>query len=139
MGMFSRKEKPAKVEPPIRSSYSTASANSGGSKGFINRISGGSVGNGNPLSPGSQASVPRIDLPRPPDPNLDPAGYLRSLVAIRERSRIVYQKALKNDLKHFDVDFDKMSDVVAFITGLVRVSLPPSALAPSCLRTPVRI
>lgn len=64
--------------------------------------------------------MPRIDLPRAPDPALDPAGYLRSLTAVRERSRIITDKALRNDLTHFDVDMSKFSDVVTFVAQIIK-------------------
>lgn len=71
----------------------------------------------------SPVKLPKIDLPRPPDPQLDPAGYLRSLGAVRERSKIVTDKALRNELKHFDVDMSKFPDVVTFVTGIIKVRL----------------
>lgn len=121
MGLFSRREKPPKSDPPLHNSYSTTSIHSSGSRGIINRISASSVGPATPLSPKTPVKMPKIDLPRPPDPQLDPAGYLRSLVAVRDRSRVVFEKALRNDLKHFDVDMSKMDDVVTFVTGLIKV------------------
>ncbi|KAG9252233.1 uncharacterized protein F5Z01DRAFT_682730 [Emericellopsis atlantica] len=138
MGLFTRKDKAPKADPPLQSSYSTASVNSSGSRagtgtgmGIGNRISASSVG-GQPMSPKGPVKLPKIDLPRPPDPQLDPAGYLRSLGAVRDRSRIVYEKAQRNQLRHFDVDFSKMSDVVSFVTGLIKrdydapfTSIPP--------------
>lgn len=128
MGIFSRREKAHKPDPPLNSSYSTTSVQSSGSKGIVNRISASSVGPGTPLSPRTPVRMPKVDMPRPPDPQLDPAGYLRSLPAIRERSRIVFEKAVQNDLKHFDVEIDKLQDVVTFVTGLIKVC------SASCLR-----
>lgn len=126
MGLFSRKDRSPKSDPPLKSSYSTVSVNSSGSKGrsMINRVSAGSIGiAGAPLSPKTPTTfkIPKMDLPRPPDPQLDPAGYLRSLVAVRDRSKIVHDKALRNHLRHFDVDMSKMTDVVRFVTGLIKV------------------
>ena len=121
MGLFSRREKASKSDPPLHSSYSTTSVHSGSSRGVINRISASSVGLAQPGSPKTPAKMPKVDLPRPPDPQLDPAGYLRSLVAVRERTKLVFEKALRNDLKHFDADMSKMSDVVTFVTGLIKV------------------
>jgi len=75
---------------------------------------------------------PKVDMPRPPDPQLDPAGYLRSLGAVRQRSKIVTDKALKNELRHFDVDMNKFSDVVTFVANIIKrdydapfTSIPP--------------
>lgn len=72
--------------------------------------------------PSPFVQIPKMDLPKPPDPRLDPAGYLRSLPAVRERSRIVTEKALANRLAHFDVDMAKFPDVVAFVAGIIKVS-----------------
>jgi hypothetical protein len=61
-------------------------------------------------------------MPRPPDPQLDPAGYLRSLNSVRERCRIVTEKARRNELRHFDVDMRKFPDVVSFVANIIKVS-----------------
>lgn len=61
-------------------------------------------------------------MPRPPDPQLDPAGYLRSLGAVRERCKIVTAKAYKNELRHFDVDMQKFPDVVSFVSNIIKAS-----------------
>jgi hypothetical protein len=120
MGLFSRKDKAPKAEAHIDTSHSSVSVNSANSK-FMNRTSAASTVPGTPLSPMSPVKLPKIDLPRPPDPQLDPAGYLRSLVAVRERSSIIMTKAAKNNLRHFDVDFTKFPDVVNFVSGLIKV------------------
>lgn len=60
-------------------------------------------------------------MPRAPDPQLDPVGYLRSLGAVRERSKIVTDKALRNELLHFDVDMTKFADVVTFVGRIIKV------------------
>lgn len=65
-------------------------------------------------------SHPKVDLPRAPDPQLDPAGYLRSLNAVRERCSIVTDKAYRNDLHHFDVDMGKFDDVVTFVANIIK-------------------
>ncbi|KAK0383677.1 hypothetical protein NLU13_9588 [Sarocladium strictum] len=131
MGLFSRKDKALKADAHIDTSHSSVSVNSSNSR-MVNRISAGSTGPGTPLSPMSPVKLPRIDLPRPPDPQLDPAGYLRSLGAVRERSSIIMTKAVRNNLKHFDVDFSKLSNVVQFVSGLIKrdfdapfTSIPP--------------
>lgn len=69
----------------------------------------------------SPTRVARADLPRPPDPQLDPAGYLRSLGAVRERAKIVLDKTLTNKLHHFDVDMQKFPDAVTFVSNLIKV------------------
>ncbi|KAH7318263.1 hypothetical protein B0I35DRAFT_451224 [Stachybotrys elegans] len=131
MGVFSRRDKTARTDQSIGTSNSSASVNSSTSRAVMNRTSASSF-TGNPKSPMSPVKIPRIDLPRPPDPQLDPAGYLRSLGAVRERSRLVYDKALRNELRHFDVDMGKLNDVVTFVSGLIKrdydapfTSIPP--------------
>jgi hypothetical protein len=120
MGLFSRRDKAAKADPFIATSQSNTSVNSSASRGIVNRTSAGSMTPATPLSPMSPMKLPKIDLPRPPDPQLDPAGYLRSIGAVRDRSRIIYDKALRNQLHHFDVDMTKFADVVTFVTGLIK-------------------
>ena len=71
----------------------------------------------------SQIKLPRVDLPRPPDPQLDPAGYLRSLGAVRERCDFIYTRLLDDQLNHFDVDLSKLADVVTFVSQLIKVLL----------------
>jgi hypothetical protein len=129
MGLFSRKDKTPKGDQAINTSQSNVSVNShssslrspapGANRNPLNRTSATSTSPGGPMSP---VKLPKIDLPRPPDPQLDPAGYLRSLGAVRERSKIVTDKALRNELKHFDVDMGKFPDVVTFVTGIIKVS-----------------
>lgn len=79
----------------------------------------------------SPVKLPKVDLPRPPDPQLDPTGYLRSLGAVRERSKIVTDKALRNELNHFDVDLDRFPDVVSFVSGLIKVRFDRATVPPS--------
>lgn len=122
MGFFSRKDKAPKGNSSILASQSTTSVASGNSRGIGNRTSAGSFTSaGTPLSPMSPIKLPKVDLPRPPDPQLDPVGYLRSLGAVRERSKIIMDKATRNELKHFDVDLAKLPNVVAFVSGLIKV------------------
>jgi hypothetical protein len=145
MGLFSRREKAPKSmvdpKPPhvLSTSQSKSSLTSGSSSikspigGFsasrmMNRTSAGTTStNGGTSTPGTSFSpgtpaMPRIDMPRPPDPQLDPAGYLRSLGAVRERSKVVTEKAYRNQLHHFDVDMDKFDDVVSFVSNIIKVS-----------------
>ncbi|UKZ46044.1 hypothetical protein TrVGV298_000241 [Trichoderma virens] len=120
MGLFSRKQKSPR-ESGILESQSTTSFGSSTFRGMNNRASAGSMLTPNtPLSPMPSIKIPKIDLPRPPDPQLDPAGYLRSLTAVRERAKVVLDKAQQNDLVHFDVDMNKFPDVVTFVSGLIK-------------------
>ncbi len=138
MGLFSRKEKAPKLatnDKKLNPSQSNASLNSGASSlkspaffqtRSMNRTSGGAnstSGPGTPLTPFSPVHIPKIDLPKPPDPALDPAGYLRCLGAVRERCSIVTERAFRNDLAHFDVDMSKFDDVVTFVSQIIKVCL----------------
>lgn len=125
MGLFSR-NKGRKADSSLTTSQSTGSFNSSTSNRAANKVSAGSATPASPLSPMSPTKLPKIDLPRPPDPQLDPTGYLRSLGAVRERSKIILDKALRNELTHFDVEMDKFPSVVTFVAGLIKVSPTPS-------------
>jgi hypothetical protein len=63
-----------------------------------------------------------ITLPGPPDPKLDPAAYLRSIYAVRERTRYVLSQAKRNKLSHFDVDLSKFRDTAAYVVSIINVS-----------------
>lgn len=65
-------------------------------------------------------SIPQVDIPKPPDPSKKPADYLRSIHAVRERSKIVLQKAKANQLKHFDVDISKFSDTAEYVVSIIK-------------------
>ena len=80
-------------------------------------------------NPAQNAVLPDIPLPKAPDPNLDPAGYLRSIYAVRERSRLVMEKARRNQLRHFHVDMSKFPDTARFVVSIIKVCrLPRSYL-----------
>ena len=149
MGLFSRRDRVTKQadpqQPALSTSRSISSLASGSSSikspigttssRIMNRTSAGTVssnGPGTPLTPFSPTSFPRIDIPRPPDPQLDPAGYLRSLGAVRERCKIITDKALRDDLRHFDVDMQKFADVVIFVANIIKVSASPSSPSRAC-------
>lgn len=84
--------------------------------------SNGSLRSPGPTPNGSRpTSFPDVPLPKAPDPSLDPAGYLRSIYAVRERSRLVLEKAKKNQLKHFTVDMSKFGDVASFVVSIIKV------------------
>lgn len=67
------------------------------------------------------AKIPDIALPKPPDPSLDPAAYLRSIYSVRERSKLVLQKAKKNQLTHFDVDPAKFGETAKYVCSIIKV------------------
>ncbi|XXH00969.1 hypothetical protein Hte_007320 [Hypoxylon texense] len=147
MGLFSRKPKAPK---PVSVSANgagndSASVNSEGSNirsssttghsriqiHNINRSSAGSVPQTplTPMTPHLNAMSSRVNLPKPPDPSLDAAGYLRSLGSVRERSKIVTDKALRNSLNHFDVDMAKFPDIVSFVCGIIKRDFDPPFLS----------
>ncbi|KAI0005793.1 DUF1688-domain-containing protein [Xylariaceae sp. FL0662B] len=138
MGLFSRRSKTPKVanfganggdSSSINSESSNLKSNSTINSRMLNRTSAGSVPQ-TPLTP-MTPHLPRVNLPKPPDPSLDAAGYLRSLGAVRERCKIVTDKALKNRLTHFDVDLDKFPNVVTFVCGIIKRDYdPPFATIP---------
>ncbi len=66
-------------------------------------------------------SMLNVSLPGPPDPLLDPAAYLRSIYAVRQRSRYIIVNAKRNQLAHFDVDPVKWKDNVDYVTRIIKV------------------
>lgn len=70
---------------------------------------------------GSGPQMPSIDIPRPPDPNVDPAAYLRSIHAVRERTKPILEKAKQNQLRHFDVDMGKFAETAAYTCSIIKV------------------
>ncbi|RDA87606.1 hypothetical protein CP532_3966 [Ophiocordyceps camponoti-leonardi (nom. inval.)] len=119
MGFFSRR-KAAKANSTITTVHSNTSFSSAKSPIVGHRPSAGTITPVTPMSPMSPVKLPKVDLPRPPDPQLDPAGYLRSLGAVRERSGLLMQRALNDKLDHFNVDLSKLPDVVAFVSRLIK-------------------
>ncbi|CAG8547121.1 8888_t:CDS:2 [Funneliformis caledonium] len=53
-------------------------------------------------------------------PEQEQIKFLKSLQAIRERSRKVYEKAEKNELKHFNLDLSKLQDAVIAVISLMK-------------------
>lgn len=101
------------------------------SSGSMANSSNGSLRSPGPTPNGSRpTSFPDVPLPKAPDPSLDPAGYLRSIYAVRDRSKLVLDKAKKNQLNHFTVDMTKFGDVAKFIVSIIKVRLGPLLLLP---------
>lgn len=69
--------------------------------------------------------MPIADIPIPPapDPATNPAAYLRSIYAVRERSRLIFSKVPSNSLDHFDVDLTKFKDTADFVTSIIKVGV----------------
>ncbi|KAJ5518930.1 hypothetical protein N7453_001352 [Penicillium expansum] len=74
---------------------------------------------------GPPASIPELPIARPPDPALDPAAYLRSVHAVRERSNIILNKAKKNQLSHFDVDMSKFEATASYVVSIIKRDYAP--------------
>ena len=70
---------------------------------------------------GSSPSLPDVTLPRPPDPSLDPATYLRSIYAVRERTKLMFELAKKDRLAHFKVDMRKYEETAAYVVSIIKV------------------
>ena len=71
------------------------------------------------LSPTLQ--LPKVTLPKAPDPAVDPAGYLRSIGAVRERCAPVLEKARADRLNHFDVDMSFFENTTRFVVSIIKV------------------
>ncbi|KKY23696.1 putative conserved fungal protein [Phaeomoniella chlamydospora] len=114
MGLFKRKDgKPPSVHDEKSDRASVASSHSA-------HLSLKSPRPVPALNGFADMSLPKIPLPAAPDPTLDPAGYLRSIYAVRERSKIVLEKAKENDLNHFDVDMTKFSATSAYVVSIIK-------------------
>ncbi|KAI1173477.1 hypothetical protein F4777DRAFT_450185 [Nemania sp. FL0916] len=135
MGIFSRKPKPPRPLTKDSASFDSDHSNNHSTSKESNsrsvrsntlnfgnsRTSASSLGGlQSPLTPMTPHHMPKVNLPKPPDPSLDAAGYLRSLGAVRERCRVVTEKALQNQLNHFDVDLDRFPDVVQFVCRIIK-------------------
>ncbi|KAI4159583.1 MAG: hypothetical protein LQ342_006493 [Letrouitia transgressa] len=70
-------------------------------------------------------SMTSISLPSAPDPNVDPAAYLSSVYAVRERSKLIYAQAQKNQLNHFEVDPSKWEETAAYVVSIIKRDFAP--------------
>lgn len=52
--------------------------------------------------------------------SMSKADYLLTIGSVRERTRLVLDKALDNKLNHFDVDMSKLGDVVEYTLATIR-------------------
>lgn len=66
-------------------------------------------------------SIPsNIEIPSAPDPATKPAAYLRSIQAVRERSRMVLMRAKSNSLNHFTVDMSKFQETADYVVSIIK-------------------
>lgn len=63
-----------------------------------------------------------MSIPERSDPGVDPVAYLRSISAVRERTRLVLQKAHSNQLNHFEVDLGKFPYTANYVLSIIKVS-----------------
>ncbi|KAI4236583.1 MAG: hypothetical protein L6R40_006139 [Gallowayella cf. fulva] len=116
MGLFNRKTKAsADVESVTSKASRTAS----------NLQSPPPAKNTNHSSSFPTPSPANVALPPPPDPAVDPAAYLRSIHAVRDRSRLIHQRAKRNQLHHFDVDPTKFGETAAYIVSIIKRDFAP--------------
>ena len=114
MGLFSKKNNKVSTNGDARSSTgSNLSASSGLKSPSLARNSAA----GSSFSPSSID----VSLPAPPDPTLDPAAYLKSIYAVRARCGLVYQRAKRNQLIHFDVDGSKFGETANYLVSILKV------------------
>jgi len=115
MGIFSRKDKTGSVSSAVTRNSLTEKASMSSQSSLKS-----------PQTPGfskmSLPALPKIALPKSPDPQVDPAGYLRSIGSVRERCAIVHEKAKRNQLNHFEVDMTKFKDTTKFVVSIIKVS-----------------
>jgi hypothetical protein len=78
-------------------------------------------------------SIPKIAMPKTPDPHVDPAGYLRSIESVRERCSLMLGKARANKLNHFDVNMAGFKDTTKFVVSIMKVRGKPLSLVLLCL------
>ncbi|KAJ5134890.1 hypothetical protein N7448_000089 [Penicillium atrosanguineum] len=74
---------------------------------------------------GLPASIPELPISKPPDPALDPAAYLRSIHAVRERAALVLGRARCNRLNHFDVDMSKFKATASYVVSIIKRDYAP--------------
>ncbi|OGM45252.1 conserved fungal protein [Aspergillus bombycis] len=120
MGLFKRKDSKNSIHTERDEQESFVSANSARTSNASLK-SPGFKGSGS----GLPASIPEISIAKPPDPALDPAAYLRSIHAVRERSRFVFGKAKRNKLNHFDVDMSKFEATASYIVSIIKRDYAP--------------
>ncbi|KAI4273754.1 MAG: hypothetical protein LQ337_004427 [Flavoplaca oasis] len=117
MGLFRKSKAPADAES-VTSKASRTTNNTAQSPPPSTKAMNG-------ISSIPALSTANIALPPPPDPAQDPAAYLRSIHAVRERSRIVHEKAKCNNLAHFDVDPTKFRETAAYIVSIIKRDFAP--------------
>ncbi|KAL8697894.1 MAG: hypothetical protein Q9201_006863 [Fulgogasparrea decipioides] len=114
MGLFSRKSSKTPTDADSVTSKASRTTSNLQSPLSTKTMNGSSVA----IPPPPTINVP---LPPPPDPRHDPAAYLRSIYAVRDRSSIIHQKAKRNQLNHFDVDPTKFEETAAYLVSIIKI------------------
>ncbi|KFY20463.1 hypothetical protein V491_03696 [Pseudogymnoascus sp. VKM F-3775] len=132
MGLFSKSSSNRTSSKPSISERSASLASSNSSLqsptlGFGKHSSQPTSSGPPPFSPTTTAPThrPQIPMPKAPDPLVDPAAYLRSIGSVRARCSVILEKAVENDLNHFDVDMSKFDDSVAFVVSIIKRDFAP--------------
>ncbi|KAJ5992248.1 DUF1688-domain-containing protein [Penicillium sp. IBT 35674x] len=113
MGLFKRKDSRNSVQSERDEQESFVSVNSA-------RTSNTSLKSPGYKGSGLPASIPEMPIANPPDPALDPAAYLRSIHAVRDRANIVLDRAKRNQLNHFDVDLSKLKATASYVVSIIK-------------------
>ena len=66
-------------------------------------------------------SLSNIPIPGPPDPGVDPAAYLKSIHAVRDRSKMMMRMAMSSQLSHFDVNMDMFQNTADYVVSMIKV------------------
>ncbi|KAI9930093.1 hypothetical protein ASPWEDRAFT_100097 [Aspergillus wentii DTO 134E9] len=117
MGLFKRKDSKNSIQSDKEEQESFASNSARTSNASLR--SPGFKGSGLP------ASIPELPIAKPPDPALDPAAYLRSIHAVRDRANYILVKAKRNKLNHFDVDMTKFAVTASYIVSIIKRDYAP--------------
>jgi hypothetical protein len=94
-------------------------------------------GNGQNQPPVAQHTppIPNVPLPAAPNPETDPAGYLRSIYAVRQQTQKVMAVAKRNELKHFKVDMSKLTDTANYVVSIIKVTFPHYCREPRLIQS----
>lgn len=90
---------------------------------FLQRPSTSRTPNSTAQGPNIAELVKRVPVPAAPNPHEDPSGYLRSIHAVRERSRLVSDKVKTDGLKHFRVEKEKVEETADYVAAIIKVRL----------------
>ncbi|KAL4760226.1 URC4/urg3 family protein [Aspergillus foveolatus] len=118
MGIFKRKDSKNSIQEQKDDRDSFVSVNSA-------RTSNASLRSPGYKGSGLPSSIPELSIAGPPDPALDPAAYLRSIHAVRQRSHIILRKAKRNQLNHFDVDMTKFAETASYVVSIIKRDYAP--------------